>query len=179
MKFKCPRITEHSRLYTWEFSGSLVVKTQTKKKKKDYIQSGPKLPFHTCLPFLPFKPLLSSQNGFLIVLQYILSQCLHLHFCWCSSILLKYPLTSSNPNHPSRFSSNKISCFLDLHHSPHSPTCMLSHVQLFPTPWTIACQAPLSMEFSRHEYWSGLPFPSPQSDSQTPNPDPPFVPFIR
>ena len=31
----------------------------------------------------------------------------------------------------------------------------------FVTPWTIACQAPLSMEFSRQEYWSGLPFPSP------------------
>ena len=28
------------------------------------------------------------------------------------------------------------------------------------TPWTIACQAPLSMGFSRHEYWSRLPFPS-------------------
>ena len=38
---------------------------------------------------------------------------------------------------------------------------MLSHVQLFATPWTIAHQAPLSMEFSRQEYWSGLPFPSP------------------
>ena len=34
-------------------------------------------------------------------------------------------------------------------------------VQLFATPWTIACQAPLSMGFSRKEYWSGLPFPSP------------------
>ena len=31
----------------------------------------------------------------------------------------------------------------------------------FATPWTIACQAPLSMGFSRPEYWSGLPFPSP------------------
>ena len=29
------------------------------------------------------------------------------------------------------------------------------------TPWTVAHQAPLSMEFSRQEYWSGLPFPSP------------------
>ena len=29
------------------------------------------------------------------------------------------------------------------------------------TPWTVAYQAPLSMEFSRQEYWSGLPFPSP------------------
>ena len=36
-----------------------------------------------------------------------------------------------------------------------------SHVQLFGTPWTVACQAPLSMGFSRQEYWSGLPFPSP------------------
>ena len=31
----------------------------------------------------------------------------------------------------------------------------LSHVQLFATPWTVACQVPLSMEFSRPEYWSG------------------------
>ena len=37
----------------------------------------------------------------------------------------------------------------------------LSHVQLFATPWTIACQAPLSMGFFRQEYWSGLPFSSP------------------
>ena len=29
------------------------------------------------------------------------------------------------------------------------------------TPWTVACQAPLSMGFSKQEYWSGLPFPSP------------------
>ena len=29
------------------------------------------------------------------------------------------------------------------------------------TPWTVACQTPLSMGFSRQEYWSGLPFPSP------------------
>ena len=37
----------------------------------------------------------------------------------------------------------------------------LSHVQLFVTPWTVAQQAPPSMGFSRQEYWSGLPFPSP------------------
>ena len=36
----------------------------------------------------------------------------------------------------------------------------LSRVRLFVTPWTVAYQAPLSMEFSRQEYWSGLPFPS-------------------
>ena len=37
---------------------------------------------------------------------------------------------------------------------------MLSHVQLFATPWTVAPQSPLSMVFSRQEYWSELPFPS-------------------
>ena len=35
----------------------------------------------------------------------------------------------------------------------------LSCVQLFVTPWTVAYQAPLSIEFSRQEYWNGLPFP--------------------
>ena len=38
---------------------------------------------------------------------------------------------------------------------------MFSHVQFFVSPWTIARQAPLSMEFSREEYWSGLPCPPP------------------
>ena len=38
---------------------------------------------------------------------------------------------------------------------------LLSHVWLSVTPWTVAHQAPPSMGFSRQEYWSGLPFPSP------------------
>ena len=38
---------------------------------------------------------------------------------------------------------------------------LISRVRLFATPWTVDHQAPLSMEFSRQEYWSGLPFPSP------------------
>ena len=37
----------------------------------------------------------------------------------------------------------------------------LSHVKIFATPWTVACQASLSMGFPRQEYWSGLPFPPP------------------
>ena len=44
----------------------------------------------------------------------------------------------------------------------------LSRVQLFATPWTVAHQAPLSMEFSRQEHWSGSPFPSP---GVLPNPE--------
>ena len=38
---------------------------------------------------------------------------------------------------------------------------LLSRVPLFATPWTVDYKAPPSMEFSRQEYWSGLPFPSP------------------
>ena len=39
--------------------------------------------------------------------------------------------------------------------------CVLSHVRLSATHWTVAHQAPLSMGFSRQEYWSGLPCPPP------------------
>ena len=37
------------------------------------------------------------------------------------------------------------------------------------TPWTVACQAPLSMGFCRQEYWRGLPFPSPRGSSRPRN----------
>ena len=39
---------------------------------------------------------------------------------------------------------------------------VLSHAQLFATPWIVACKALLSMEFSGQQYWSGLSFPSPR-----------------
>ena len=39
--------------------------------------------------------------------------------------------------------------------------CVLSHVQLFVTLWTVVDQAPLSVGFSRQESWNGLPFPTP------------------
>ena len=48
---------------------------------------------------------------------------------------------------------------------------VLSCVQLFVAPWTVACQCPLSMEFSSQEYWSEFPFPSPGD-----LPDPGFKP---
>ena len=44
----------------------------------------------------------------------------------------------------------------------------LSRVRLFATLWTVAHQAPLSMGFSRQEYWSGLPFPSPRIRNNEP-----------
>ena len=42
----------------------------------------------------------------------------------------------------------------------------LSHVRLFATPWTVVHQASPSMGFSRQEYWSGLPLPSPGSNNE-------------
>ena len=53
------------------------------------------------------------------------------------------------------FSFLSVYCYQPISLHPHAH--MLSHV----TPWTAACQAPLSMDFSRQEYWSRLPFPSP------------------
>ena len=49
-----------------------------------------------------------------------------------------------------------------------------SRVQHFVTPWTGACQAPLSMGFSRQEYWSGLPCPPP-GDLPNPGIEPPSL----
>ena len=45
---------------------------------------------------------------------------------------------------------------------------LLSHIQLFATPWTVASQALLSMEFPRQEHWRVLPFPTP---GYLPNPE--------
>ena len=49
---------------------------------------------------------------------------------------------------------------------------------LFATPWTVACQAPLSMGFSRQEYWSGLPFPPP-GDLPDPGIEPCLLHFLH
>ena len=47
------------------------------------------------------------------------------------------------------------------HPTPEGCLCMFSCVGLFVTPWIVVCQASLSMEFCRQEYWSGLPFTFP------------------
>ena len=51
-----------------------------------------------------------------------------------------------------------LQCRQILYHWANKKGCSLSHVQLFVVPWTVAHQAPLPTEFSRQEYWSGLPF---------------------
>ena len=65
-----------------------------------------------------------------------------------------------------QFSVTGLPCLLeDLQPHPWSPyVCAVlsrSVVSDSATPWTVSCQAPLSMEFSRQEYWSGLPLPTP------------------
>ena len=53
---------------------------------------------------------------------------------------------------------------IDTKHKVHNVcTQLLSHAQLFVILWTAACQPLLSMEYSRQEHWSGLPFPTPES----------------
>ena len=55
---------------------------------------------------------------------------------------------------------------------------VLSHVWLFVTPWTIACQASLSMGFPKQEYWGGLPFP-PSEDLLDPGIEPTSKSLLR
>ena len=43
----------------------------------------------------------------------------------------------------------------------HTRVCVLSNVQLFANLWTVAHQAPVSIQYFRQDYWSGLPFPPP------------------
>ena len=81
-----------------------------------------------------------------------------LHYlCICSRMALKCSLchTLLTPHTHTNI------CLLNLYSSlACSLVLMLSHVQLFATPSTVAYQCPLSMGCSRQEYWSGLPFPS-------------------
>ena len=82
----------------------------------------------------------------------------YIFFCLTfSSSTIPILFFSSPPCHPSPLPPS---------HSPFLWECvclhvLLSCVQLFAAPWTVTHQASLSMGFSRQEYWSGLPFPSP------------------
>ena len=68
-------------------------------------------------------------------------------------------------------SVRRINILRQLYHKEGEGVCMLSHVQLFMTVWTVGCQAPLSMGFSREEYWSELPC-LPQGDISNPGIEP-------
>ena len=64
------------------------------------------------------------------------------------------------------FRDMKIKTTIRNHLRPIKILNHFSHVQLCATPWTAACQATLSMGFSRQEYWSGLPVPTPANQNQ-------------
>ena len=60
------------------------------------------------------------------------------------------------------FDYRKLYIYVYMYTHTHTHTHTSSVISdSFATPWTVACQAPLSMEFSRQEYWRGLPFPTP------------------
>ena len=80
----------------------------------------------------------------------------HLYSNIYSGDMLKYPLENNlQQNNENYTSVNFAVCIFFL------KVKLLSRVRLFATPWTVAYQVPPSMGFSRQEYWSGLPFPSP------------------
>ena len=70
------------------------------------------------------------------------------------------PLTTISKK-PVFFIPNLLPCFMFLYGPWKLRVKLLSRVWLFATPWTVDCQAPPSVGFSRQEYWSGLLFPSP------------------
>ena len=75
----------------------------------------------------------------------------------------------NHPHHPSELSISNIILLSRARVGGRRKLCQrylklvksLSRIRLFSTPWTVAYQAPLSIEFSSQEYWSGLPFPYP------------------
>ena len=81
----------------------------------------------------------------------------------CHAILQGFFLTQGS--NPGVLHCRQILYCLSHQGSPYYEMCVcvksLSHVRLFATLWTVARQAPLFMGFSRQEYWSGSPFPSP------------------
>ena len=89
------------------------------------------------------------QGQEIIISQYLweLDLKLHYHFCYCRVELSCKDRLNSHLDLWSIIGAREVKS--------------LSRVQLFATSWTVAHQAPLSMGFSRQEYWSGLPFPSP------------------
>ena len=82
-----------------------------------------------------------------------------------TSQLSPHFLMETSPTHHQCRSNHQLICFLSILNFPFIKStllvCMLNHVRLFVTPWAGACQVQLSTEFSRQEYWSGLPFPPP------------------
>ena len=97
------------------------------------------------------------------------SQCLRIHHVYVRLsywLFLWRPITNAETKQSFALGRCLGRCYLSSATSPMALRLingwLLSCVQLFAAPWTVACQAPLSTGFSRQEYWSELPFPSPE-----------------
>ena len=97
---------------------------------------------------------------------------------WCNTLFIASKCNASSPGidgfHWGGKGSSRVICYHDMVYRLNEDLCrflteesdspcwtVLSRVWLSATPWTVACQTPLSMGFSRQECWSGLPFPPP------------------
>ena len=97
--------------------------------------------------------------------QWLINSLGHLQMSqWCNSFLFISHQKTSNISPSSVFSNHSPFHWSVTRTSEKLKSServkLLSHVWLFATPWTIALQTPLFMEFSKQEYWSGVPFPS-------------------
>ena len=106
-------------------------------------------------------------NGSKNAHAYVHLPSLDLHFKICN---VSWPKQASPRGQSQRADGKPILLIGRIHNA-----CLLSHfshVQLFETLWTVACQAYLATGFSRQEYWNGLPFPPSRGSSQPRNPIP-------
>ena len=84
---------------------------------------------------------------------------------WTLYMFITYFTSRGKPNFPQWNILRSINLqinFLRRNLSVKVKAKLFSRVQLFATPWTVAYHTPPSLGFSREEYWSGLPFPSPE-----------------
>ena len=128
--------------------------------------------FCQMLVFLSFsRPFIVYPYYFLWILQnlYENTYVLHVDSLCPSSIFSSVSIPSKRQHRLSEGWSQRANFSISsaCYSSPMTVQKQSEVVWLFATPWTVAYQAPLSMEFSRQEYWSGLPFPSP---GDLPNP---------
>ena len=144
------------------------VKTQRKGEK--YLQLGSEgIMIMITTPVSAFSVRHSCRNRCNCIVTTIFAREWYCHHCplWLPS---GFGSTSDGPG-PATRASQMESRVLGNQLQPHSvyirstyvltEVKSLSHVRLFAIPWTVAYQASLSMGFSRQEYWSELPFPSP------------------
>ena len=143
-------------------------------KQLDHWPVGPRVPSE--VPTKPILVLLRKEQGdwhsgilcsWLCKVSILLLPSIHLFYFWAPeserfTFKIYNPSLSCCATLDKLFNLFELQCFQLSNSFLHNVCmCMLSGGQLLVTPWTVAYQAPLSLGFSRQEYWSGLPFPSP------------------